>query len=149
MISNGCKFSFHLPQLRSYDYKCITCMHSSKVPCAGRKAELQETLAAARQEQGPLSQLQHQPNQQNWSDLTSEQIRSQLQLRELETSGLKPALVERITQAAGPEVVLVDPSDPDAVAAAKAAASQDPLGYAGSHPIQSASTDAADLSSYK
>ena len=130
-----------------------SCMHSSKVTCAGRKAELQETLAAARQEQGPLSQLQHQPKQQNWSDLTSEQIRSQLQIQELETSGLKPALVERITQAAGPEVVLVDPSDPDAVAAAKAAAQaaslQDQSGYAESQPIGSASTDATDLSSYK
>lgn len=125
------------------------CMHSSKATCAGRKAELQETLAAARQEQGPLSQMQHQPKQQNWSDLTSEQIRSQLQIRELETSGLKPALVERITQAAGPEVVLVDPSDPDAVAAAQAAALQDQSGYAESQPIGSASTDATDLSSYK
>lgn len=124
-------------------------MHSSKATCAGRKAELQETLAAARQEQGPLSQMQHQPKQQNWSDLTSEQIRSQLQIRELETSGLKPALVERITQAAGPEVVLVDPSDPDAVAAAQAAALQDQSGYAESQPIGSASTDATDLSSYK
>lgn len=126
-----------------------SCMHSSRVSCAGRKAELQETLAAARQEQGPLSQLQHQPKQQKWADLTSEQIRSQLQLRELETGGLKPSLVERITQAAGPEVVLVDPSDPDAVAAAKAAASQDPSGYAESQPIQPASTSATDLSSYK
>ena len=130
-----------------------SCMHSSKVTCAGRKAELQETLAAARQEQGPLSQLQHQPKQQNWSDLTSEHIRSQLQIRELEISGLKPALLERITQAAGPEVVLVDSSDPDAVAAAKAAAKasavQDQSGYAESQPIGSASTDATDLSSYK
>ncbi len=126
-----------------------SCMHSSKATCAGRKAELQETLAAARQEQGPLSQLQHQPKQQNWSDLTSEQIRSQLQVRELETGGLKPALVERITEAAGPEVVLVDPSDPDAVAAAKAAALQDQSGYAERQPIEAASTDATDLSSYK
>lgn len=140
--------------LASYEKLCLqVACTAARVICAGRKAELQETLTAARQEQGPLSQLQHQPKQQNWSDLTSEQIRSQLQLRELETGGLKPALVERITEAAGPEVVLVDPSDPDAVAAAKAAAKaaalQDQSGYAESQPIESASTDATDLSSYK
>lgn len=140
--------------LASYEKLCLqVACTAARVICAGRKAELQETLTAARQEQGPLSQLQHQPKQQNWSDLTSEQIRSQLQLRELETGGLKPALVERITEAAGPEVVLVNPSDPDAVAAAKAAAKaaalQDHSGYAESQPIESASTDATDLSSYK
>jgi hypothetical protein len=140
--------------LASYEKLCLqVACTAARVICAGRKAELQETLTAARQEQGPLSQLQHQPKQQNWSDLTSEQIRSQLQLRELETGGLKPALVERITEAAGPEVVLVNPSDPDAVAAAKAAAKaaalQDQSGYAESQPIESASTDATDLSSYK
>ncbi len=140
--------------LASYEKLCLqVACTAARVICAGRKAELQETLTAARQEQGPLSQLQHQPKQQNWSDLTSEQIRSQLQLRELEIGGLKPALVERITEAAGPEVVLVDPSDPDAVAAAKAAAKaaalQDQSGYAESQPIESASTDATDLSSYK
>lgn len=132
--------------LASYEKLCLqVACTAARVICAGRKAELQETLTAARQEQGPLSQLQHQPKQQNWSDLTSEQIRSQLQLRELEIGGLKPALVERITEAAGPEVVLVDPSDPDAVAAAL----QDQSGYAESQPIESASTDATDLSSYK
>ncbi|DBA99100.1 TPA: hypothetical protein ACH3X1_014234 [Trebouxia sp. C0004] len=124
-----------------------------QLPYSGRKAELQETLAAARQDEGPLSQLQQQPKQHNWSDLTSEQIRSQLQLRELATSGLKSALLERITEAAGPEVVLVDPSDPDAVAAAKAAAKaaalQDQSGYAESPPIESPLTNATDLSSYK
>ena len=98
---------------------------SSSFMSAGRKAELQEALIKAREEQGPLAQLQQQPKQQTWSDLTSDQIRTQLQLRDLPTVGLKPALIDRITQAAGPEVALLDPSDSAAIAAAKAAGLQD------------------------
>ncbi len=141
--------------------------HSVALDDAGKKTELQQRLAQARQEQGSLSQWQMQaPPPPSWADFTADEIRKQLQLRGLISTGLKPALLERITEAAGPHVELLEYS-PDAVAAAKQQQSDPaetvtedaseadadvglpPLAIEGQPAVEQMPTDATDLSSYK
>ena len=85
---------------------------------------MQERLAQAREEQGDLEQWEQtrKPDKQTWSELTADQIRRQLQLRGVDMPPnmkkvKKPALVELITQVAGPEVVVLNPDDVVAPAA--------------------------------
>ena len=63
---------------------------------AGRKAELQERLRQAREEQGELAQLQTQEKSQY--DITYEELRNHCKLRNLQSSGRKQVFVDGLTE---------------------------------------------------
>lgn len=76
-----------------------------------------------------------------WAGLTADRLRNQLRIRGLPTNGLKTALVARIIEAAGPQVIEITESEGLTDASVEGASDADTL---------KASTSAVtDLSSYR
>lgn len=111
-------------------------------------------LQQAQQQEAQLGQDQGQQTGQKekpgWRSLTSERLRTQLRFRGLTIGGLKPALVQRITDAAGPDVVELTAPVMEAPSKPLEAPGPNPLLEADqSTELAAGPSDVTDLSSYR
>ena len=101
----------------------------------------------AGQDSQPVEASGHNSSKSGWASLTAERLRTQLRHRGLPTGGLKPALIQRIFDAVGPEVIeltepMHSPVDYSTVGASDADTGADAA-------PEASSSDVGDLSSYK
>lgn len=101
----------------------------------------------AGQDSQPVEAGGHGSSKSGWASLTAERLRTQLRHRGLRTGGLKPALIQRIIDAVGPEVIELTEPMPSPVDYTTVGASDADTG-ADAAP-EASSSDVGDLSSYK